>query len=95
FATPKPEKLIQKVINAATNPCDLVLDSLLGSGKTAAVAHKMRRRYIGIEIGDHAYTHCKTRLDKVIAGEDQGGITKSAGWTSGGATDFTSWLQRS
>ena len=88
FATPKPERLIERVLTLATNPGDLVLDSFLGSGTTAAVAHKMRRRYIGIEMGNHAYTHCKVRLDKVIAGEDTGGITKSAGWQSGGGYHF-------
>ena len=71
-----------------SNPGDLVLDSFLGSGTTAAVAHKMNRRYIGIEIGNHAYTHCKTRLDKVISGEDSGGITKSSGWNGGGGYRF-------
>lgn len=84
FDTPKPETLIQRIIHISTKPGDLVLDSFLGSGTTAAVAHKMGRRYIGIEMGDHAYTHCKVRLDKVISGEDKGGITKSTGWTSGG-----------
>lgn len=88
FATPKPERLIERILTLATNPNDLVLDSFLGSGTTAAVAHKMGRRYIGIELGDHAYTHCKTRLDKVIAGEDQGGITKSVNWLSGGGYRF-------
>ena len=88
FATPKPERLIQRVLHIATNPGDLVLDSFLGSGTTAAVAHKMGRRYIGIEMGDHAYTHCKLRLDKVIAGEDKGGITKSANWQGGGGYRF-------
>lgn len=88
FATPKPERLIERVIYIATNPGDLVLDSFLGSGTTAAVAHKMGRRYIGIEMGDHAYTHCKLRLDKVIAGEDKGGITKSANWQGGGGYRF-------
>ena len=88
FDTPKPETLIQRIIHIATNPGDLVLDSFLGSGTTAAVAHKMGRRYIGIEMGDHAYTHCKVRLDKVISGEDKGGITKSAGWTNGGGYRF-------
>ena len=88
FDTPKPERLIERILTLATNPGDLVLDSFLGSGTTAAVAHKMGRRYIGVEIGDHAYTHCKTRLDKVIAGEDQGGITKSIGWTGGGGYRF-------
>ena len=84
----KPEALIQRVFELATQPGDLVLDSFLGSGTTAAVAHKMGRRYIGIEIGDHAYTHCKTRLDKVIAGEDQGGITRPVNWTGGGGYRF-------
>ncbi len=88
FATPKPERLIERVLTLASNPDDLVLDSFLGSGTTAAVAHKMNRRYIGIEMGEHAYTHCKVRLDKVISGEDKGGITKSAGWTSGGGYRF-------
>ena len=88
FATPKPERLIERILTLATNPGDLVLDSFLGSGTTAAVAHKMNRRYIGIEIGEHAYTHCKTRLDKVISGEDQGGITKSSGWNVGGGYKF-------
>lgn len=88
FDTPKPERLIERIIHIATNPGDLVLDSFLGSGTTAAVAHKMGRRYIGIEMGDHAYTHCKLRLDKVIAGKDPGGITKSAGWQGGGGYRF-------
>ena len=88
FASPKPERLIERVLILATNPGDLVLDSFLGSGTTAAVAHKMGRRYIGIEMGSHAYTHCKVRLDKVIAGEDPGGITKSAKWEKGGGYRF-------
>lgn len=88
FDTPKPERLIERIIHIATNPGDLVLDSFLGSGTTAAVAHKMGRKYIGIEMGNHAYTHCKVRLDKVIAGEDQGGITKSAKWERGGGYRF-------
>lgn len=88
FDTPKPERLIERIIYIATNPGDLVLDSFLGSGTTAAVAHKMGRRYIGIEMGNHAYTHCKVRLDKVISGEDQGGITKSAKWKKGGGYRF-------
>lgn len=88
FATPKPEKLISKVLSAASSPNDLVLDSFLGSGTTAAVAQKMGRRYIGIEMGDHAYTHCKVRLDKVVAGEDNGGITKSVNWQGGGGYRF-------
>ena len=88
FDTPKPETLLQRIIHIATNPGDLILDSFLGSGTTAAVAHKMGRRYIGIEMGDHAYTHCKVRLDKVIAGEDKGVITKSTVWESGGGYHF-------
>lgn len=66
FATPKPEKLIYLVLSIASNPGDLILDSFLGSGTTAAVAHKMGRRYIGVEMGNHAYTHCKVRLEPVI-----------------------------
>lgn len=77
FDTPKPERLIQRILQIATNPGDLVLDSFLGSGTTAAVAHKMGRRWIGIELGDHCYTHCLPRLKKVIDGEDEGGITYS------------------
>lgn len=88
FPYPKPEKLLARILELATKPGDLVLDSFLGSGTTAAVAHKMGRRYIGIEMGDHAYTHCKVRLDKVIAGEDQGGITKSVKWKEGGGYRF-------
>lgn len=80
----KPELLIEQVLNLATNPGDLVLDSFLGSGTTAAVAHKMGRRWIGIELGEHCNTHCVPRLKKVIDGEDAGGITKSANWRGGG-----------
>jgi adenine-specific DNA-methyltransferase len=79
FSTPKPEGLLQRILHIATNPGDLVLDSFLGSGTTAAVAHKMGRRWIGIEMGEHAATHCLPRLEKVIAGE-QGGISKAVGW---------------
>ncbi|HEX5520535.1 MAG TPA: DNA methyltransferase, partial [Longimicrobiaceae bacterium] len=71
----------------ATNPGDLVLDSFLGSGTTAAVAHKMGRRWIGIELGEHAETHCAPRLRQVIAGE-QGGISQGVGWTGGGGYRF-------
>ena len=77
-----------RVLEVATNPGDLVLDSFLGSGTTAAVAHKMGRRWIGVELGDHCYTHCKVRLDKVIDGEDAGGITKAVGWKGGGGYRF-------
>lgn len=88
FDTPKPERLLERVLTIATSSNDLVLDSFLGSGTTAAVAHKMGRRWIGIEMGDHAYTHCKVRLDKVIDGSDQGGITKAANWKGGGGYRF-------
>lgn len=88
FDYPKPEKLVQTLIDSVTNVGDLVLDSFLGSGTTAAVAHKMGRKYIGIEMGDHAYTHCKVRLDKVIDGTDQGGISKVVKWTGGGGYKF-------
>ena len=87
FATPKPERLIQRVINVATNPNDLVLDSFLGSGTTAAVAQKMGRRYIGIEMGNHAITHCVPRLKAVVDGE-QGGISKAVNWQGGGGFRF-------
>ena len=87
FITPKPERLMQRILHIASNPGDLVLDSFLGSGTTAAVAHKMGRRWIGIEMGDHAETHCKKRLDKVIAGE-QGGISETVGWSGGGGYRF-------
>ena len=87
FETPKPEALIERVLRIATNPGDLVLDSFLGSGTTAAVAHKMGRRYIGIEIGEHAVTHCAPRLKKVIDGE-QGGISEGVGWKGGGGFRF-------
>jgi len=79
---------MQRILHIATNPGDLVLDSFLGSGTTAAVAHKMGRRWIGVELGDHCYTHCKVRLDKVIDGEDAGGITKAVGWKGGGGYRF-------
>ena len=87
FEYPKPEKLIMAVLDLVTNPNDLVLDSFLGSGTTAAVAHKMGRRYIGIEMGDHARTHCAVRLNRVIEGE-QGGISKAVGWRGGGGFRF-------
>ena len=88
FPYPKPEKLICYILNLFTNPGDLVLDSFLGSGTTAAVAHKMGRRWIGVEMGDHVYTHCLPRLKKVINGEDAGGVTKSTGWLCGGGFKF-------
>lgn len=88
FTNPKPENLIERVLTLGSNPGDLVLDSFLGSGTTAAVAHKMGRRWIGVEMGDHVYTHCIPRLQKVINGEDQGGITKAVNWQGGGGFKF-------
>lgn len=88
FATPKPERLIERILTLATNKGDLVLDSFLGSGTTCAVAHKMDRRYIGIEMGNHAYTHCKVRLDMVVSEEDKGGISKAQNWQGGGGYRF-------
>ena len=83
----KPEAQVKRVLEMATNENDLVLDSFLGSGTTAAVAHKMNRRYIGIEMGEHAKTHCVERLKKVVDGE-QGGISKSVNWQGGGGFRF-------
>ena len=87
-ASKKPEKLIWRLISAITNPRDLVLDSFLGSGTTAAVAQKMGRKYIGIEMGEHAITHCAPRLKQVIDGTDQGGISKTTNWKGGGGFTF-------
>lgn len=87
FSTPKPERLIQRVLEIASNPGDIVLDSFLGSGTTSAVAQKMGRQYIGIELGDHARTHCYPRLKAVVQGE-QGGISKSLDWKGGGGFKF-------
>lgn len=84
----KPERLLQRIIHLATNPGDLVLDSFAGSGTTGAVAHKMGRRWIMIELGDHCHTHIIPRINKVIAGEDQGGITKDVGWEGGGGFEL-------
>lgn len=88
FATPKPERLIERVLALGSNKGDLVLDSFLGSGTTAAVAHKMGRKYIGIELGEHCHTHCIPRLQKVIDGTDQGGISKTVGWKGGGGFKY-------
>ena len=87
FTTPKPERLIERILTLATNRGDLVLDSFLGSGTTAAVAHKTGRRYIGVEMGEHAVTHCVPRLKAVIEGE-QGGISKTVNWQGGGGYTF-------
>lgn len=84
FATPKPERLIKRVLEIATNPGDLVLDSFAGSGTTGAVAHKMGRRWVMVELQETAHTHIIPRLKKVIDGKDQGGISKSVNWRGGG-----------
>lgn len=84
FMTPKPERLLRRVIEIATNPGDLVLDSFAGSGTTGAVAHKMGRRWIMVELGEHCHTHIIPRLSKVIDGDDAGGITSAVGWKGGG-----------
>lgn len=84
----KPEALVERILSSCTHEGDLILDSFLGSGTTAAVAHKMGRRYIGIEMGEHAYTHCKKRLDMVVSGEDKGGISKAVNWRSGDGYRF-------
>ena len=84
----KPEALISRIFGMASDEGELVLDSFLGSGTSAAVAQKMNRQWIGIEQGEQAYTHCKTRLDRVIDGEDQGGISKDENWNGGGGYHF-------
>jgi len=84
----KPETLIKRIIEMCTKPGDIVLDSFLGSGTTVAVAHKMRRRWIGIELGDHCYTHCIPRMQKVVDGTDQSGISKRVNWDGGGGFRF-------
>jgi adenine-specific DNA-methyltransferase len=84
FDTPKPERLLKRVLEIATNPGDLVLDTFAGSGTTGAVAHKMGRRWIMVELGEHCHTHIIPRLQKVIDGDDQGGISKGMDWKGGG-----------
>ena len=90
FDTPKPERLLHRILHIATNPGDLVLDSFAGSGTTGAVAHKMGRRWIMIELGEHCHTHIIPRLKKVIDGEDQGGISKAVNWQGGGGFRYYS-----
>ena len=87
FVTPKPERLLKQIIAIGTNTGDIVCDPFLGSGTTAAVAHKMGRRWIGVEMGDHAVTHCQPRLKKVVEGE-QAGISEAVGWKGGGGFRF-------
>ncbi|MFP1907968.1 site-specific DNA-methyltransferase [Lonsdalea quercina] len=88
FETAKPERLMERIIHIATNPGDLVLDSFAGSGTTGAVAHKMGRRWIMVELGEHCHTHIVPRLKKVINGKDQGGVTKSVNWQGGGGFHY-------
>jgi adenine-specific DNA-methyltransferase len=84
FGTPKPERLISRILHLSTKSNDLVLDSFAGSGTTGAVAQKMGRRWIMVELGDHANTHIIPRLKKVIDGNDSGGVTEVTGWKGGG-----------
>ncbi len=84
FDTPKPEGLLQRVIALGTNPGDLVLDSFAGSGTTGAVAHKMGRKWIMVELGEHCHTHIIPRMKKVVDGTDPGGITEAVNWNGGG-----------
>jgi adenine-specific DNA-methyltransferase len=84
FDTPKPERLLERILNLATAPGDLVLDSFAGSGTTGAVAHKMGRRWIMVELGEHCHTHILPRLKKVVDGADSGGVTDVANWKGGG-----------
>lgn len=84
FTTPKPEQLLHLILMISTNHGDLVIDSFAGSGTTGAVAHKMGRRWIMVELGEHCQTHIIPRLKKVIDGEDPGGITTSVDWKGGG-----------
>lgn len=84
----KPEALIYRIIDMCTKEGDYVLDSFLGSGTTAAVAHKMKRNWIGIELENHCYTHCIQRIKSVVDNIDCGGITQKAGWTGGGGFKF-------
>jgi adenine-specific DNA-methyltransferase len=88
FGTPKPERLMERLIHLSTNENDIVLDSFLGSGTTSAVAHKMKRRWIGVELGEQANTHCLPRLKQVVSGLDNGGITEAVNWQGGGGFKF-------
>ncbi len=90
FTTPKPERLLRRVLEIATRTDDLVIDSFAGSGTTGAVAHKMGRRWIMVELGEHCHTHIIPRLQKVIDGEDKGGVTEATGWQGGGGFRYFS-----
>jgi len=87
----KPERLIARILALSTRPGDLVLDAYAGSGTTAAVAHKMGRRWIAIEQGPQARSHCAPRLRRVVRGEDGAGISAELGWKGGGAFTFSRW----
>ena len=89
FATPKPERLLERVLRMATDPGELVLDAYAGSGTTGAVAHKLGRRWVMVEQGPHCESLVHSRLERVVHGDDPGGITESAGWTGGGG--FRYW----
>lgn len=86
----KPERLIKRCLELASQPNDIILDSFAGSGTTGAVAHKIGRRWIMIELEDHCHTHVIPRLQKVIDGEDQGGISQSVNWKGGGGFRYYS-----
>jgi adenine-specific DNA-methyltransferase len=88
FDGQKPEALLHRVLTLTTQENDWVLDSFLGSGSTAAAAHKMKRRWLGIELGEQANTHCHPRLKRIIKSEDIGGITKLLDWKGGGGFKF-------
>ena len=89
FDTPKPERLLRRIVEIGSNPGDWVLDSFAGSGTTGAVAHKMGRRWIMVELGEHCHTHIIPRLKKVIDGDDKGGITEAVGWKGAEASGIT------
>lgn len=84
----KPEQLVRQIIEMTTSEGEWVMDSFLGSGTTAAVATKLNRNWIGVELGEQAYSHCKPRIDRVIDGNDAGGITKIVDWQGGGGYHF-------
>jgi adenine-specific DNA-methyltransferase len=88
FSTPKPERLIQRILQISTQENDTILDSFLGSGTASAVAHKMNRKWIGIELKNHCHTHCIPRFKQVISGKDQGGISENQNWKGGGGFKY-------
>lgn len=90
FSTPKPERIVQKILELSTNEGDLVLDAFAGSGTTGAVAHKMKRSWILIEMGEQCVTHIQPRLRKVATGQDHGGISSAVNWQGGGGFHFLS-----